>query len=372
MIMKELKIILFDSEELTRTLVKSYLKDMSFNYKIECYDEFDENLISNSSFLNIIIVSINKANINLLNKIYPLSVNKKNHFIIISYENITDLHVKALRAGAEEFLLKPLIKTDFIHSIQNIYKKNIINSEKKSSSNVYSVMSFENGTGKTFFAINLAKELADLTKEKVLLVDFNNNLNDVSFLLNITPVYSTFYFIENLSEDNASEILSQISKYKNTSMHVMANSLYNNMTVSVNPEKIRDFVQILRKYYKYILIDLSPLFQKANEMILNNTDIIFCLTQSHISSLEKTKRMINVGFSRRNIKIILNKFSSKDAAKINEFQKILGREIFWKIPKNILATSVSLNKGKTLKEISPDMDVVKSYIQLAQYITGRD
>ena len=45
MIMEELKIILFDSEELTRTLVKSYLKHMSFNYKIECYDEFDENLL---------------------------------------------------------------------------------------------------------------------------------------------------------------------------------------------------------------------------------------------------------------------------------------------------------------------------------------
>ncbi len=370
--MEDLKIILFDSEDLTKTLVKSYLQEVSFNYKLECYDEFDENLFINSSSNNIIIVNINKTNISILDKINAYTSDKNNNFIIISYDNLTDLHVKSLRAGAKDFLLKPIVKTDFIHSIQNIYKKNVLSSDKVSRFAVYSAISFENGTGKTFFAINLAKELSDITGEKVLLIDFNNNLNDVSFLLNINPMYSTFYFIENISENNAAEMLAKISRYKNTSMYVMANSLYNNKTTSANPNKIRDFIQILRKYYKYILIDVNPSLKEANEIILNNTDVIYCITQSHLNSLDKTNRMLNIGFSKRNIRIILNKYSSKDQSRINEFQKVLGREIFWKIPKNILATSVSLNVGKTLKEIRPDMDVVKSYNELARYMVDRD
>ena len=38
-------IVLFDEEELTKTLIETYLKDLSFNFEVLKFNEFDETLI---------------------------------------------------------------------------------------------------------------------------------------------------------------------------------------------------------------------------------------------------------------------------------------------------------------------------------------
>ena len=84
-----------------------------------------------------------------------------------------------MRAGAKEFLCKPLIQTDFVYAINKIYKNDVVGVMKKDDALVYSCISTDEHVGKTFFAFNLSKELADMSKENVLYIDFNNNLNDI-------------------------------------------------------------------------------------------------------------------------------------------------------------------------------------------------
>ena len=74
--MNNVSILIFDEEELTKTLVESYLKELTFPFELKKYDEFDEQLIPKDGY-KIIIVNIGRSNLHLLDKISELSRDKK-------------------------------------------------------------------------------------------------------------------------------------------------------------------------------------------------------------------------------------------------------------------------------------------------------
>ena len=53
-------IVLFDEEELTKTLIETYLKDLSFNFEVLKFNEFDETLIPATDEKKIIIANVQK------------------------------------------------------------------------------------------------------------------------------------------------------------------------------------------------------------------------------------------------------------------------------------------------------------------------
>ncbi len=370
--MDELRIFVFDDEELTRTLIESYLKELTFPYTLEKYNDFDESFISDENFNKVIIVNINKYNISVLEAISKLSQFKNNKFVVVSNDNSTDLNVKSLRAGAQDFLPKPLVKSDFVYVIRKIYKKEFMEFNKNLNGKVYTAVSVEKGMGKTTFLINLAKEIADASGEKVLLIDFNNDINDLSFLLNIDIFYNTIHYMNNLTEENVDQLLSKVPSYKSSSLYVMANGFLRKGGEKINVRKIDDVLNILKRHYKYIFLDIDPTDDTVERELVRLSDYVFVMMNSMISSLEKLKNFLEIMYKSKNVKLILNKYEAKNVEKLEEIQTFLSKEIYWVIPKNFMATGTALNNSKTLKEVSPKLDIVQAYIQLAQRIISRD
>lgn len=371
---EKINIILFDEEELTKVLIENYLKEVSFSFEIFDMGVFDASFLNkNKDKKNIIIANINKTNTKILDEISLLSENKNNLFLLISYDKSADLQVRAMRSGAKDFLFKPLIQTDFIYSINKIYKSFLLEKEKECHSMIYSIISIEEHVGKTFFTFNLAKELADISKNKVLYIDFNNNLNDIYTILNCDSEYNSPYFINKITEENANAIFLRVPRYQDSNLFIMGNGIFRNAETSIKTEKISAFLKITKKYFKYILIDTGESTSPYTFEAMNNSNKLYLITEPSLVMAEKVKTYINLQLSKRSVRIVLNKYNSKkEEDLLNKIEQALGRQIFAKIPKNVVATSASLSRGKTLKELSPELDVVKTYVKLANYMVNRD
>ena len=70
--------------------------------------------------------------------------------------------------------------------------------------------------GKTSIAANLAVEIANLTKEKVALVDLNFQMGDITTFLDLNPAFDTSYVVNNLERIDETFLLSTLEKYKDT------------------------------------------------------------------------------------------------------------------------------------------------------------
>ena len=367
----KISFLIFDEDDITRTLIEKYAQECDFAYEIERYNEFDKSLIKNDLSYKFIFIDINKRNISILESIKILSSNPRNIFIVMSSDINTDLYVKALREGAKEYLRKPLVKTDFLTVIKNHYRPEMINDIKNDNSKIIAVTSYERGCGKTFFAINIARELAGITREKVLLIDFNDNLNNVTFSLDIDPVLDTNYYLRNINETNAKVLFSKVYNYKKSSLYIISNGLYKSSSDKLSFDNVQNFLNLAKTYYKYIIVDVNLSLDVTNETLFNNTDVIFYIISSSITANQKNGRFIDANLSHKKIRLLLNKYRDKDEIKLNEIETELKREIFYKIPMCLMVTSAASTRGKTIREISPDLDIVKSYNKIAKYIINR-
>ena len=370
----KIDIVLFDEEELTQTLVQSYLKEVSFPFDILNLDLADMDFIPTSGQKkSIIIVNVNKTNTSILNKVSKLSQNKNNLFLLVSYDKSADLQVQAMRAGAKEFLCKPLIQSDFVYAINKIYKNDVIGVSKNEGALIYSCVSVGEHVGKTFFTFNLAKELADMSKEKVLYVDFNNNLKDIYTVLNMNADYNTPYFINKISEDNAEALFARVPKYKNSSLFIIGNGVFRNSETVIHSDRIDNFFNVAKKYFKYILIDNEDPSSQNTIYSMRNSHKIYLIAEPSVPMASQIKRYLDINLSKRSVRIVLNKFSAgKEDELLNQMEEKIGRQIFAKIPKNFVATSASMSKGISLRELTPELDVVKTYTKLANYMINRD
>ncbi len=371
--MENVDIIIFDEEELTATLIESYLSGLSFPCNLQKYNQFMPEVFEDNTIPKIVLMNINDTDNTVFKEISHYSCSRKIKIIAMSYEGGSNLQVKAFRAGAKDFLVKPLLKDDFINTVQAVYEKYINKTNINAAGKIFTAISNRKGEGKSGFLINLAKEIADISLEKVLLLDFNSSQESISLLLNSNIMHNTSYYINNLTEDNAQALLSTVSDYKKSSLYIMANSFTKNKTGIIKKDKLQNALNILKHHFKYILIDKSQEEDTVdNEEIINLSDEIFCIISPAISSFDKIKEDLETYCKDKNVKIILNKYTVGDSYKIEKIQTSLSREIFWKIPKNYTVSNNALNGNKTIKEIAEGTEIADAYFELAKCIVNRD
>ena len=363
-----IKILLFDTDDTSKVLIENYIKELVFDCSFSKFNELEEELIPNDNTKKVIIVNLTPNNNNsTLAKIKKLSENKNNYFIIISYEKSADLHVKAIRAGAKELLYKPVIKADFIYAIQQFYRKEIVKNNESKSSSISLFLSTDKGCGKTFTALNIAKEIADITKEDTLLVDFNNNLNDISSRLNIQFEYSTPYIIDNAPKHDFI-IKSNVHQYKKSNLYLMGTGVFR-YNYTFDQKTFNKFLFKLQKEFRYIVVDANSKMSSENNQLIRFARNIFFVEEPELSMFDALITRFNLLLEDKRTKIILNKYSKNKQEKLLEkLIETIGKNIYIKIPKNHIATSSSIANFQTLKEISPNLDLVEVYNKIAKDI----
>ena len=373
----KIKVSVFDKEELSKTLIENYLKDVEIIDSVRKFDEFDETKLDFSDEnLQIVIVDIAPKQRKLLEDIQRVASTHKNlKFVLISYDLSTNLIVDALRSGAKDFLPKPLIKKDLISAIEKIQLRVEYEKNKKKIAKIITIYSNKGGLGKTTLAVNLAREVADSAKEKVLLLDLNMHLGDVTAFLDINPSYDMGYYIENLHRINAEFLYSTLKQYKTADFLVLADSPYRRPSYNITTESILKLIDKLKEFFSYIIIDTNSNIDERNTQIFNMSDYIYFMTVANLPALRNCERSIQA-FSAvtdvdKKIKIVLNRFLQSEGLGIEDIENVLQHKVFWKIPNNYFTTVEAINKGMPISEFSPKSNIAENIKQLARTIINK-
>ena len=102
------------------------------------------------------------------------------------------------------------MKSDFIVAVEKLKDLILGNINDTTKCKVITAFSNKGGIGKTAIATNLAVELANMTKERVALVDLNMQMGDVTTFLDLNPSFDTSYVINNLERIDEGFLLSTL------------------------------------------------------------------------------------------------------------------------------------------------------------------
>jgi len=367
--------VIIDSEQTSKELIVSYLESVD---DINIIQQFDDILIAQDYIIEnrptLVIVDITKKTNMALDIIARLTTTIKNiKIIVLSYEVDSNIVIKALRSGAREFLVKPLIEKSFVESVEKMKDLILGNINDSTRCKVITTFSNKGGIGKTAIAVNLAMEIANVTKEKVALVDLNLQMGDITTFLNLDPSFDTSYVINNLDRIDESFLLSTLEQYNKTSLYVLADPPDIEQAEIITSDDITTLINVLRNVFSYIIIDTTSSFDSKTITALDNSDLILLISIINLPSIRNCQRCFDLfkklGYTKDKIKLIINRYMETDDIKIEDVEEVLNHKVFFKIPNNYYTIMNSINKGIPICDAAPNSNICKSFKQLAAHLS---
>lgn len=356
------KVVIFEKDNDVVELMKSFIQEdnnLIFDKSFEDYEKGIEYSIKSEP---LIVIFSAISDTNLMYSTISKLAHKNITVILLSTNSKTNFVVKGLRAGAKYFLSKPLVKKDVMTALQ---KCNCNEIKSLNKSNIISIYSNKGGIGKTAIATNLAVEFAKQTRDKVVLVDLNLPLGDVTTFTGVKSSVSLSAALENAKHTGSEAIFNACRQYKDSSLYILAEPIYLEETQNLTPTQIFNLFEYLREHFDYILIDLGSGVDKMNLKALELSDLILLVSIVNLPLIRNSQRCLdlfnNLGFDSKKTKIIINRYIENDEIKIEDVEKVLNQKSYWKIPNNYFTVMSSINKSCSVSEINQNSNVTLSF-----------
>ena len=354
-----------------RQLLDSYLQEIGCFDILDDFENTSELYNTISSLVKVLLIVDFESVPDFLIGKYAQDIPGCKIMVIKENPDV-DFIVRTVRAGAKEILSYPLIKSEFVESVNNLKIRFNDDLQTQNKCKTITVFSNKGGIGKTSIAANLALELAKITKENVALVDLNFQIGDITTFLDIKPSFDISYMLKNLDTVNKDFLLSTMEQYKNTSLYVLADPPYFRQAENISPKQVAKLFEILKESFSYIIVDTDSHFDAKTVTVLDYSDMIFLVTIVNLPALRNCQRCLDLfnklGYDDAKVQILINRYMENDEISLEEVENLLKKRVYWKIPNNYFAMMASINKGILLSDLNQNSNVAVSFKELAIYV----
>ena len=287
-------------------------------------------------------------------------------FVIVSnYHADGETVIACMRAGANEFLLQPLKRTEFRDAMARLERapKHAIAGESKLGK-LYTFVGTKGGVGTTTLAVNFAAVLAQ-RKLSTVLIDLDWVGNDVAMQLGAAPQYTLMEVAENL--DRMDQALFEGFVARDPLGFFLVgppDALEHHGHFS--DHMFREFATFLVDKYDAIVVDGGRAI--SNEVVMAAAQVsaaVFIVIDQEFPSIRNAQRYITflmrTGFNQDQVKVVVNRYTKKvtaTMATLEQIQSTLNQPVFYGIPASP-AVIASINKARPFvanREQAPDLD----------------
>ena len=279
--------------------------------------------------------------------------------------------VRSMRAGACEYLLLPLehdaVGEALARTEAAIREKALPGARTVGGLHVFA--GSKGGSGVTTVACNIAVALAEKSDQSILLIDLALPIGDAALCLGISAGYSTEDALRNIDRLDASLLKNLLVQHRSGVMVLAAPTKV--PEVEVSKGAIDKLIAIARREFDHVIVDVGSRIDVAAKVLIEEASTIYLVTQTGISELRNSNRLISQYFAEGNpnLEIVINRFESRFLESVNEdvVAKALGKPVRWKIPDDQDAAR-ALQYGDTGR---PETRISRISREMASSISGR-
>lgn len=296
------------------------------------------------------------------------------YLVALSGRIDSDLILRTIRAGAHDFLCKPVQEGDLRAAAEKAAK---LKSTRKESAGkggkILSIFSNKGGNGTTTIAVNLADALVRHSGRKIAVVDLVLSHGDVTMFFNVNPSYSIMDLARN-AEKADYEFLHTLLVRHACGVYVLADPPLVEEAEQISASQVRDVLNTLRSMFDYIIVDTPHQFDERTLTALEMSDIVLLVSLLNLPSLKNTQKCLElfsrIGLRDERVRLLLSRYLPNDEIPKESIEGIMNCPVFFSIPNDYPTVISSVNRGKLLSEIAPDKEVTKSFDRMAELLEG--
>jgi pilus assembly protein CpaE len=283
----------------------------------------------------------------------------------------SDMILRAMRSGVNEFLTYPPDAKDFSGAVDRLMRRT--HTEAKSGSAI-AIYSAKGGVGSTSVAVNLAFALAKAHPEgHVALVDLMAGGGDLRVMLDLSPQYDMTDLLGKVDRLDADLLRSLLTPVAG-GVWVLPSSENPEAADSLDATAVTTIVEQLRQHHAFTVIDCEHAVSDRTLAALDAADRVILVTQLNVPALRSTQRTLalcqRLGYSEEKVHVLVNRHQTADAVTLADATEVLGREIFFKIPNDYRTLAGALTKGVPVAEFDSASHIAWAYDGLAGRMNG--
>jgi pilus assembly protein CpaE len=283
--------------------------------------------------------------------------------------------IQCMRAGANEFLLQPIKRTEFRDAMGRMERAPRHGAAGVSTlGKIYTFIGTKGGVGTTTMAVNFASVLAQ-RKVATVAIDLDWIGNDMAMQLGASPQYTLMEVGENLERLDQALFEGFVTRDP-LGFFLVGPPDALEQSGHFSDHQLREFATFLVEKYDAIVIDGGR--NISNDLVLAAAQVsaaVFLVIDQEFPSIRNAQRYIGflmrMGFNQDQIRVIVNRYTKKissNQASLEQIQQTLNQSVFYGIPSSA-AVIASINKGRPFvahREQAGDLDrVFRAFVDKA-------
>lgn len=295
--------------------------------------------------------------------------------LVVSGSNDSQLILKAIRAGAREFLTLPLSEEELESALTRVSLQKFGSADsKRGSCEVIAVAGATGGVGSTSVASNMGCILASEPGRSVALLDLDLALGDADVFLNVIPDYTLADVVQNVSRLDIQLLKKSLTKHS-SGLYLLPRPVELHDTQAITVESLRKVIGLLKASFTHLIVDLSKSYTSVDMTVMEAASKVLLVTQLDLPCLRNVVRLMmsfeEIEGLNRKVEIVVNR-AGLDAGQISlkKAKETLGREVYALLP-NDYRTMVSVrNNGVPLITQAPKAPITTALREMVAKITG--
>ncbi|MFN8630306.1 MAG: response regulator [Chloroflexota bacterium] len=293
--------------------------------------------------------------------------------IMLTADRDVSQKVKALRSGADDYLVKPFHPAELLARIKALIARfapgdQLVGRPPMGRIHVY--YGAKGGVGTTTIAINTAIALRSLDR-RVILVDGNLQFGDHRVFMDLANDRKSIVDAVTAPSIDA-ELLKGIIQPHETGVDLLLAPPSPEAADLVTAGHMHEVIQVLASMYDYVIVDVDKRLDELNLMVLDIAETIYAVMTADLSCLKNVRLLLgtmgHLGYASGKLKLVLNRSNAYTGINAKSAEGALRQPIEHQIVNEYRGAISSLNTGAPFMAAKADSVLGRSVMDFAKAV----
>jgi pilus assembly protein CpaE len=299
--------------------------------------------------------------------------------ILLGEDGDLESKIRALRAGADDYVAKPLKASELIARASGLLAhippsmNGATPRQAEVKGQVHAWYGAKGGVGTTTLAINTAIALHRETKMSVALVDANLQFGDHRVFLDLGPDKHSIVDACTAPAIDQDLLRRCVVRHDSGIDLLLAPAAPEAAEhVSSDHHHLYQFVELMRSMYDFVLVDLDKRLDDHTLDIVGTADVLFMVMNADLACLKNVRLLLEtlgqVGVPADRLELVLNRNNAHTGISAKSAEGVLRRKIAYQVVNDYRTAISSLNSGTPFMVNRPGSPIGRSVTKVAREI----
>ncbi|HEX5590017.1 MAG TPA: response regulator [Candidatus Limnocylindrales bacterium] len=292
--------------------------------------------------------------------------------IMLTAEREVEQKVRGLRAGADDYLVKPFHQAELLARMKSLLARfsprEGAGGGKPPLGQLLAFYGAKGGVGTTTLAINAAIALHQEHARRVVLVDGVLQFGDHRVFLDLGNDRKSFSDVVSAPSIDADLMKSVVVRHDSGIDLLLAPPTPEDGDL-VHEVHMGQSLALLRTMYDYVVVDVEKRLGDLTLSVLDHADMIFVVMTADLSCLKNVRLVLEalgrVGYESSKVKLLLNRSNAFTGISVQAAEGALKRQFEFKITNEYRVAISAQNSGTPFAFSKPDSPLAREIAQLA-------